>query len=1462
MTALTVYSTTVASSTLSTANDFATTTGGTSATKDTKIGTSTGWSELFAQGTTNAWSAAGSIGSPSGHGWLWDVTTLEGQQIVAGNWTPTVRLQIAGGGTPSITADIYIRAYVYNGGTYTQIGSSMTKTGQTLNSTTANYAFSATNQALQNFNTGDKLYVDAWLNVTANTGTSSANNVRVSSSSTSGQGIANNVSIVTPGYQANVTNNNMSAEDDLTLIESISYSAELAATEAPGLTENVLFLSSVALEDDLTLNDIGAMAGSTIDANTISEIGAMQGSGVDANTLIETVQFVVEETPVEAYTLTETRLHVVRLTPTDLKTNTLTESASYNPAFVPSESLVADDTLSGMQTGYVESLTLDDSATAFTATNTFAEGLLLSDQTAYSNDTTNIEAAQLVEIGAMQIAYAELLLLSEIGAMQGSTIDALIADDSASQFAVEQSRIEALVLVETFLATVRITPTDLKNNILSSSIRYSDTFLPVENYTLFETYSTINNNLMTSESDLILVDIFLASNATISTENNTITEYMLEYAYQADPTTQILTTAAAVISNMWTHAWNTQAATKQHNQSYLITGGMYINWDQNINWSSYDQYTDINMASVDSNMPAHGLTSINLHDPQVCLQYLRTVSQYKNNAPNDHTFDGNNAAGYMSVSSMVDHVYNDFLPRYTSGTFGGYSNPKGWVYFALLDCYLNLQYSPLLTATQLTHLQQAALYQAWTYYNSWYDSTAQVFGDTGSHTYQPSQSLLMCAALLDACQRWSTQITTGMFYLASGAAQSPTLWTNAANAGIASIASRGSFNATTGLFYGVMNIKDGLTTDTINSTQAKLGDLAEVAQAYIRLYNLTGTSTYLTNANNLLKTLELLFWDNQFGGYWFAINGDGTGLVTNYKECRATAHMLIAYHMYNAISPLYIDKERSIVYILCVKMYKLYGGTGFWYRVNSDIDYSVFLDNYAPAFSSTLSAGASAGASSIQIQSSVGLGKSGSIDLILDMGQAAEEELAFTLPATIVGGGNTDLASDTFGGRTVSGGWGTSDDTNADVWVKLSGSGTLSVGNDEGQLASPNSTTVMQLGSLSVADCDASVRFSVASLSDRPGIILRINGTNTYYELQFAGATTVKLLKVVSGTTSTIASAAPGITISTGTFYWLRFLVQGTSLSGKIWADSTGIEPATWNVTGTDSAIASGGVGLVGVATTSTADTYDSYQIAPPPPYQLAINSLSNGGTGQLANAHTSGAAIQSLDFPLDNIEDEYTTEAMCGTLTYLQVVTIANNPMIAEDDLTLKSIGTMQGSTIDANTLTETVLFSAGETSAELMVLNDTYLSNIQTISIDSNILSESANYSNTLVPVDANILIESMQTGGNAVYVDAGILLDSITFTSSSAYTELLSISNSILYVNAVVVVESGIIIEGMTFSGSIIAFHIAWKTRDMTIAWKTRDMLMKLLTRDMKAEWKTRDMDTQWKTRDMEIDWRSHG
>lgn len=189
----------IAASTLATANQLFPT--GTTAgnAQTTLIGTASGYGELI-RGGASSWAALGSIGSPSGNGYLWDVTTLEGQTIIAGNWSAAWEGDISVG---SIVADIHLRAYKYNAGVYKPIVDCLQSAK---NVTTSLGTKTSGNTAVGSvaFGVGDKLYFDAWFDITTNSTGSGAATVSTSLTNSSTQG-NQNFYILTPGYVPTLT---------------------------------------------------------------------------------------------------------------------------------------------------------------------------------------------------------------------------------------------------------------------------------------------------------------------------------------------------------------------------------------------------------------------------------------------------------------------------------------------------------------------------------------------------------------------------------------------------------------------------------------------------------------------------------------------------------------------------------------------------------------------------------------------------------------------------------------------------------------------------------------------------------------------------------------------------------------------------------------------------------------------------------------------------------------------------------------------------------------------------------------------------------------------------------------------------------------------------------------------------------------------------------------------------------
>lgn len=206
MTSLTLYGSNVASTTLTSACKLADTTGGTE-TNVTTTGPSSGngYVEIFSQAATASLNA--SLPSPDGKGWLYDNTNLENQTISAGNWSASIAVKDTAGSGPvqSFVIRFYKRS---SGGTYTSIGS-LTLSSQTINTTRTVYNFSASSLSSMSFSTGDKLYVDLFIQAT---GWSSDPIVNYVSNSAT-QGVANDLQITTPGYTANATTNTESVTE-------------------------------------------------------------------------------------------------------------------------------------------------------------------------------------------------------------------------------------------------------------------------------------------------------------------------------------------------------------------------------------------------------------------------------------------------------------------------------------------------------------------------------------------------------------------------------------------------------------------------------------------------------------------------------------------------------------------------------------------------------------------------------------------------------------------------------------------------------------------------------------------------------------------------------------------------------------------------------------------------------------------------------------------------------------------------------------------------------------------------------------------------------------------------------------------------------------------------------------------------------------------------------------------------
>lgn len=115
---------------------------------------------------------------------------------------------------------------------------------------------------------------------------------------------------------------------------------------------------------------------------------------------------------------------------------------------------------------------------------------------------------------------------------------------------------------------------------------------------------------------------------------------------------------------------------------------------------------------------------------------------------------------------------------------------------------------------------------------------------------------------------------------------------------------------------------------------------------------------------------------------------------------------------------------------------------------------------------------------------------------------------------------------------------------------------------------------------------------------------------------------TITVNKLVSGSGTTLGTDS--FSWSTGTYFWVRFRVNGTSLKARIWEDGD-IEPSTWNIEVSDSSISGVGWAGFGAFTSSGNRDFDFVSIA------TNGETAEGPGIGQAAAARVTQSAILAL---------------------------------------------------------------------------------------------------------------------------------------------------------------------------------------------------------------------------------------
>lgn len=226
--------------------------------------------------------------------------------------------------------------------------------------------------------------------------------------------------------------------------------------------------------------------------------------------------------------------------------------------------------------------------------------------------------------------------------------------------------------------------------------------------------------------------------------------------------------------------------------------------------------------------------------------------------------------------------------------------------------------------------------------------------------------------------------------------------------------------------------------------------------------------------------------------------------------------------------------------------------------------------------------------------------------------------------------GDQTLAYDNFG-RTSSNGWGTADFGGA--WSTSGGSASdYSVGSGVGKhsIGTLNVQRFTVVGN-TFADANAYIQITIptdvtggASDTVRAGLVARYVDANNHYkaEVNFktSSVLTIEITKVVAGTPTSLASLTSTSTYAAGDTWNLRLQVAETTVRARLWK-STALEPTTWDVSATDTALSAvGAIGATSFASSGVTNTL---------PVVISFDALMMSGSTSSTTTTTSGSYVR-----------------------------------------------------------------------------------------------------------------------------------------------------------------------------------------------------------------------------------------
>jgi hypothetical protein len=309
-------------------------------------------------------------------------------------------------------------------------------------------------------------------------------------------------------------------------------------------------------------------------------------------------------------------------------------------------------------------------------------------------------------------------------------------------------------------------------------------------------------------------------------------------------------------------------------------GGLFINWRGS--WQG-----DLATAAANTDFQDNGLSDEHAdtaasHDPLTDLTYLVSLYAYQAIYPRDREF----ALDATRMEPIVKQEYaNDTYYRC-------------WVYPQLRD---------------LGELQPS---QGW-------DAMAVRFAASIYRSYYYSQAGAIADPQHDGTYRTDYAAECGAMLIDAGKWQHNAVWVSAGNAALAHLLQRAQ-NPQTHLFP--LQMKLGSTKDTVVQAQLTMGEEAQLLNAFLDAFDLTGNKSYLNavvEAVNSLYSPAIGLWDTVNGGFFFSVDADGQDLDAVYKESRQGWMLPLLQHLAKIEGDgIWLSREQEMLTIVADKLWQ------------------------------------------------------------------------------------------------------------------------------------------------------------------------------------------------------------------------------------------------------------------------------------------------------------------------------------------------------------------------------------------------------------------------------------------------------------------------------------------------------------------------------------------------------------